>query len=199
MWSLSSNSEISMLTRNWTAPVRRLPPPTATGVSTRPSRTAQLPSSRTRLVSSTLDPPSSSSPLVIDLLLTVCCAQTHVTHADAFERYKNVTGGVPDSNTGLLKITSTQYRNLRPLDFTAEGTTFSLVANAQIWPRSLNTFINGTPKGIYLIVGDLGVFPGSGLNFVIGYTFLERFYSVFDSSDGSVGLATTSYTKATTN
>ncbi|SRR5258708_34917606 len=196
MWSLSSNSEISILTRNLTAPIRRLPPPSATGVSTRPSHMVKLSSSRTRLVLPTLEPPSSSSPLVSDVLLTICCAQTNVTHADAFDRYKSVTGGVPDNSTGLLKITPTQYKNLRPLDFTTGGRTFSLNANAQIWSRSLNTFTNGTSKGIYLIVNDIGTPSGKGVEFINGYSFLERF---FYSSDGSVGLATTPYTTATTN
>ena len=188
-----------MLTGNWTAPVRRQPPPSTSGVSTRPSRTVQLLSSPTRLVWSTLEPPSSASPLVSDLLLIVCCAQANVTHADAFERYKSVTGATFDNSTGLLKITPTQYSNLKPLDFIIEGRTFSLNANAQIWPRSLNTYIGGTADSIYLIVGDLHNLWGDGMSFVLGQVFLERFYSVYDSSDGSVSLATTPFTTATTN
>ena len=122
-----------------------------------------------------------------------------ITRADAFYRYKQATGGVPDEMTGLLKIDLSQYRHLEPLAFTSEGRTFWCTANAQIWPRSLNTIIGGFSDGIYLIVADLNSPSGKGLDFVLGLTFLERFYAVYDSSDGSVSLATTPYTSAITN
>ncbi|KAF8264805.1 aspartic peptidase A1 [Lactarius quietus] len=118
---------------------------------------------------------------------------------DAFNRYQSVTGAVFDKGTGLLKISSAQYSDLQPLVFTAGGTSFELTANAQIWPRSLNSMIGGTSSDIYLVVTDLGSHSGSGLDFINGYTFLERFYSVFDTASGSVGLATTPFTTATTN
>jgi cathepsin E len=72
-------------------------------------------------------------------------------------------------------------------------------ANAQLWPRSLNTEIGGTAGDIYLIVADLGQDSGQGLDFVNGYVFLERFYSVFDTAGHRVGFATTPFTTATTN
>jgi cathepsin E len=79
-------------------------------------------------------------------------------------------------------------------------TTFELTANAQIWPRSLNTVIGGTAGSIYLIVNDLGTpTPAQGLDFINGQAFLERFYSVYDTANQRVGLATTPFTKATTN
>ncbi|KAH9036489.1 acid protease [Lactarius pseudohatsudake] len=118
---------------------------------------------------------------------------------DAFNRYKTATGAVLDGNTGLLKITSTQFSNLQSLFFTAGGISFELTANAQIWPRSLNTFIGGTTGSIYLIVNDIGSPTGSGLDFINGYTFLERFYSVFDTTNNRVGFANTPFTTATTN
>ncbi|KAI9443644.1 aspartic peptidase A1 [Lactarius indigo] len=118
---------------------------------------------------------------------------------DAFNRYKSATGGVNDANTGLLRITSTQFANLQSLFFTTGGRAFELTANAQIWPRALNTFIGGTAGSIYLVVNDIGSNTGSGLDFINGYTFLERFYSVFDTTNNRVGFATTSFTTATTN
>lgn len=36
-----------------------------------------------------------------------------------------------------------------------EQVDYELTANAQIWPRHLNTMINGTKDGIYLVVGDV--------------------------------------------
>ncbi|KAH9008776.1 aspartic peptidase A1 [Lactarius hengduanensis] len=118
---------------------------------------------------------------------------------DAFNRYKTATGAVLDGTTGLLKITSTQFSNLQSLFFTAGGISFELTANAQIWPRSLNTLIGGTTGSIYLVVNDIGSPTGSGLDFINGYTFLERFYSVFDYTNNRIGFATTPFTTATTN
>jgi cathepsin E len=74
-----------------------------------------------------------------------------------------------------------------------------LTANAQIWPRSLNTVIGGTAGSIYLIVNDNHSNSGSGLDFINGQAFLERFYSVYDTANQRVGLATTPFTTATTN
>lgn len=118
---------------------------------------------------------------------------------DAFNRYVAATGAVPDSTTGLLRITPAQYANLQSLFFKAGGTTFELTANAQIWPRALNTFIGGTAGNIYLIVNSIGSPTGEGFDFINGYTFLERFYSVFDSGNRRVGFATTLFTTATSN
>jgi cathepsin E len=83
--------------------------------------------------------------------------------------------------------------------FAISQTTFELTPNAQIWPRSLNTAIGGNANSIYLVVNDIGTPAGRGLDFVNGYTFLERFYSVFDSTNDLVGLATTPFTTATSN
>ncbi|KAH9979466.1 acid protease [Lactifluus volemus] len=118
---------------------------------------------------------------------------------DAFNRYRAATGAVLDSTTGLLRITPAQYSNLKSLFFTTGGTTFELTPNAQIWPRTLNEFIHGTSQYIYLIIGDIGAPSGRGFDFVNGYTFLERFYAVFDTAQHRVGLATTAFTTATSN
>jgi hypothetical protein len=79
------------------------------------------------------------------------------------------------------------------------GTTFEFTPNAQIWPRSLNTLIGGSASGIYLVVNDIGTPTGSGLDFINGYTFLERFYTVYDTTNKRVGVAMTPFTTATTN
>ncbi|EPQ56856.1 aspartic proteinase [Gloeophyllum trabeum ATCC 11539] len=119
---------------------------------------------------------------------------------DAYDRYVSATGATLDSeNTGLLEISAAQYAALQTLDFNIGGTTYGLTANGQIWPRSLNTYIGGSSGSIYLVVNDLGSDSGEGLDFINGYTFLERFYTVFDTTTSSIGFATTSYTDATTN
>ena len=81
---------------------------------------------------------------------------------DAFEIYQSKTGGTPDSATGLLSITSSQYANLQPLTFNIGGNSYDLPPNGQIWPRSLNTAMGGNSIAIYLIVADSGSPSGSG-------------------------------------
>ncbi|KAH9930625.1 aspartic peptidase domain-containing protein, partial [Fomitopsis serialis] len=98
---------------------------------------------------------------------------------DAYDKYKSATGGTEDSTTGLLRISSSQYSSLDTLNFNIGSTTYSLTPNAQIWPRSLNSAIGGTADDVYLVVNDIGSNSGSGLDFINGYTFLERFYSDF--------------------
>jgi cathepsin E len=63
----------------------------------------------------------------------------------------------------------------------------------------LNSEIGGDSNSVYLIIGDLGVNSGSGLDFIDGQAFLERFYMVFDTAGSQFGIAQTEFTFATTN
>ncbi|KAI9070295.1 acid protease [Trametes sanguinea] len=119
--------------------------------------------------------------------------------SDALAKYQAATGAEPDETTGLLKITQDQFDNLKSLFFHIGENTYEFTPNAQIWPRSLNTAIGGDADSIYLIVGDLGSDSGEGLDFIDGFTFLERFYYVWDVENTRVGFATTQFTDATTN
>ena len=143
---------------------------------------------------------------------------------EAYNKYQNATGGVVDSTTGLLVLTSEKYKNLKSLFFHINGVCvlswvgqwqcgvislpfhqipdpFELTANAQIWPRSGNIAPFGTPGIIYLVVVDSGSKAGTGLDFVVGLRFLMRFYNAFRVSNSvyQVGLATTNLTKAVIN
>lgn len=137
---------------------------------------------------------------------------------DAFQTYQSKTGSTLDSATGMLSITSTQYSNLQSLTFNIGGNSYDLTPNGQIWPRSLNVAVGGSSTSIYLIVGDIGTPSGSGLDFINGYAFLyvcvhffcdrdvlysppfsERYYSIYDTTNGQVGFASTAYTKSTSN
>ncbi|KII94442.1 hypothetical protein PLICRDRAFT_99960 [Plicaturopsis crispa FD-325 SS-3] len=118
---------------------------------------------------------------------------------DAFQAYTKATGGTEDSTTGLLKISQDDYNNLKPLDFQIGSNTYSLSPNAQIWPRSLNSQLGGDSGSIYLAVADLGQQSGQGLDFINGYQFLERHYSVYDTGKKQVGFATTQFTNSTSN
>ena len=68
----------------------------------------------------------------------------------------------------------------------------------QVLPQ-LNTAIGGDPNSIYLVIGDIGTRTGAGLDFINGQTFLERFYSVFDTTNSRVGIANTPFTRSTQN
>ncbi|KZV75452.1 acid protease [Peniophora sp. CONT] len=118
---------------------------------------------------------------------------------DAYTQYMSDTGATVDENTGLLTVTADQFKAMKSLFFTIGGGSFELTPNAQLWPRSLNSDIGGTEDGLYLIVNDIGTNSGEGLDFINGYAFLERFYSVFDTTNNQFGLATTQFTNATTN
>ncbi|KAG6877019.1 hypothetical protein C0992_011041 [Termitomyces sp. T32_za158] len=118
---------------------------------------------------------------------------------DAFEKYRKAVGAILDPDTGMLRINKTQVDQLQNLVFQIEGVNFELTPNAQLWPRSLNTAIGGSNDYLYLIVADIGTPSGSGLDFINGYTFLERFYTSFDSTKKQVGFAPTNYTNSTSN
>ncbi|RPD58932.1 aspartic peptidase A1 [Lentinus tigrinus ALCF2SS1-6] len=118
---------------------------------------------------------------------------------DALRRYQRATGAVLDNATGLLRITPTQFANLQSLFFTINGVTFEFTANAQAWPRALNTAIGGNTNSVYLVVGSIGTPTGEGLDFINGQTWLERFYTVFDTGNSRIGFANTPFTTANTN
>jgi hypothetical protein len=100
---------------------------------------------------------------------------------DAFTAYTKATGGVMDSATGLLTITEAQYNALESLVFTIGGTPFELTANAQIWPRALNSTLGGDANKIYLVAADLGSNSGSGLDFIVRTPLLR---AAGESADG---------------
>ncbi|KIK55674.1 hypothetical protein GYMLUDRAFT_248487 [Collybiopsis luxurians FD-317 M1] len=117
----------------------------------------------------------------------------------AYNPYVKATGAVLDSATGLLRVTTAQFNALQNLNFNIGGTIFSLTPNAQIFPRSLNIAIGGNANNIYLIVGNLGPEGEEPFNFVNGYAFLERFYSVYNTTNNRAGIATTPFTNSNTN
>ncbi|KAL1736213.1 aspartic peptidase domain-containing protein [Schizophyllum commune] len=119
--------------------------------------------------------------------------------SDAYKAYAKATGAKTDNSVGLLSITKDQFSKLKSLFFDIGDNTYEFTANAQIWPRALNSVIGGKDDAIYLIVADIGTPSGQGLDFINGYAFLERFYTVYDSGKGQIGFATTEYTDAETN
>ncbi|VDC06909.1 unnamed protein product [Peniophora sp. CBMAI 1063] len=119
--------------------------------------------------------------------------------SDAFSQYQEATGATQDEETGLLTVTEDQFSQMSSLVFNIGGVDFELTPDAQIWPRSLNSKIGGSEDSYYLIVNDIGTPSGQGMDFINGYAFLERFYSVFDTTNSQFGIANTQFTNATTN
>ncbi|KAG2072496.1 aspartic peptidase A1 [Suillus decipiens] len=119
--------------------------------------------------------------------------------SDAYERYTAATGGILNPVNGLLQISLQQYDQLYDLRFHIDGRINKLVPNAQIWPRSLNHKINGGLNDIFLIVKALETPTGSGKDFILGYVFLQRFYTAFDSQKRRIGFAATGYTNIDVN
>ncbi|KAJ6590411.1 aspartic peptidase domain-containing protein [Mycena vulgaris] len=99
----------------------------------------------------------------------------------AFSSYAQANGAVfaSDTQTGLLQITPAQFNTLQSLFFT--------ISISQVWPPALNSAIGGEPDVMYLVVA-LG---SSGQGFINGQVFLERFYSVWDTTSHRVGFANT--------
>jgi len=115
-----------------------------------------------------------------------------------FAKYQSATKSTLDADTGLLKISDANLAKLGNLNFVISGRSFGLTANGQLWPRSLNVDIGGVPGANYLVVNSLGG-DEVGFEFINGQTFLERFYSVFDTTNNRVGFATSPNTNAKTN
>ncbi|EJU03730.1 aspartic proteinase precursor [Dacryopinax primogenitus] len=112
--------------------------------------------------------------------------------SDAFQAYMQaIPGSKVDQNSGLLEVPANQVATLQPLAFNIGGTTFKFTGTDQLLDQSLNEQFGGTRNAYYSIVSDLGSESGQGLDFINGYFFLERFYSVYDTTNRRVGFATT--------
>ncbi|KAK9760811.1 hypothetical protein K7432_014776 [Basidiobolus ranarum] len=118
---------------------------------------------------------------------------------EAFQSFMQATGATMDQATGLPTLTTAQFDALQSLFITIGSTTLELTANACIIPRSMNTQVGGNAGDIYLAFGDQGTKSGQGPTFTLGLAFLERFYTVYDTANKRIGLATTAFTRATSN
>ncbi|KAJ7160045.1 acid protease [Mycena filopes] len=135
-----------------------------------------------------------------------------------FQEYQKMTGAVLDQSTGLLTVSEEQYNAMDSMKFCIGGVRsllpsrsfssthtrpqveYELTKNAQIWPRCMNETLGAAKDKIYLIFADMGdIKIGDGLCFINGFTMLQRFYSVYDTTNSRVGFATTDHTMATTN
>jgi Eukaryotic aspartyl protease len=188
-------------------PSRRRILPTVLGVSTCPSDTVNRKTSLTvHPALSILEQHLFSSRQVryfVTMTFYRLCAQSQTPDIVAYDRYRNATGAILDPNTGIPRIPSDQYKNLKPLFVKIAGREFELTQNAQIFPRALNGKIGGTSDYVYIMVYDIGatIVPSSVVKpqCVLGYAFLERYYTVFDAPNRRIGFASTRFTKSEIN
>jgi hypothetical protein len=118
---------------------------------------------------------------------------------DAYNAYLSATGGVYDNTTGFVKIPPANASKLQSMFFNIGDYKFELTANAQIWPRALNEYVGGDADSTYSMVTDIGQVSGTGLDFINGYAFLERYYTVYDTTKQRIGFGRTPYTFANSN
>ncbi|KZO93780.1 hypothetical protein CALVIDRAFT_566255 [Calocera viscosa TUFC12733] len=103
-----------------------------------------------------------------------------------------------DPITGLLEVPASQVSAIQSLNFTIGGRAFTLSAGAQLIPQSEVAAYGGRNGHVYSYVGPMGSDSGARFDFVLGQKFLERVYSVYDTTRNRVGLSYTEYTFTTT-
>ncbi|KZW01131.1 acid protease [Exidia glandulosa HHB12029] len=118
---------------------------------------------------------------------------------DIFAAYKAAAGATLSQTVGLLQVSNAQFAAMKNFNFRIGGAIFSLTPNAQLFPRALNVDIGGSSGDNFLIIGDVGTPSGTGFDFVLGMAFSERFYSVYNAQNSSIGVAKTPLTGAITN
>ncbi|KEI37780.1 uncharacterized protein L969DRAFT_83068 [Mixia osmundae IAM 14324] len=108
-------------------------------------------------------------------------------------------GGKVDARSGLLAV---KRSALQSLALTFGKSTYTLSAEAQVFPSELNSMLGVLPTGFdaWGIMGSLGTPSGSGLDGIIGQSVLQRLFVVFDSGmPPRVGFANTRLTQGGTN
>ncbi|KAG0019384.1 hypothetical protein BGZ80_005890 [Entomortierella chlamydospora] len=108
---------------------------------------------------------------------------------DVTALYKNIQGAALDNNTGLYTIPSSQVSKLKNITFTIGGTAFTLTPSQYLVPANQVANMGGNSGTTYSWIGSLGD-NESGLAFILGQKFLENYYSVYDTTNNRVGLAT---------
>ncbi|KAF9343666.1 hypothetical protein BGX26_005396, partial [Mortierella sp. AD094] len=103
--------------------------------------------------------------------------------------YKNISGAKLDNNSGLYTIPSSQVSKLQNITFTIGGKAFTLTPSQYLVPANQAANLGGSAGTTYSWIGSLGD-NESGLAFILGQKFLENFYSVYDTTNKRVGLAT---------
>ncbi|KAG6332611.1 hypothetical protein ID866_6479 [Astraeus odoratus] len=107
--------------------------------------------------------------------------------------YKTATGATIDvfDHNQQLSISENQYNNLQILSILIGDQSYDLSPNAQIYPRA------SPNEQIFLVINSIDL--ASEVDFRLGYTFIQRYYVVFNSSSSQIGFASHLHTDSTTN
>ncbi|KAJ7680134.1 putative aspartic protease [Mycena rosella] len=100
-----------------------------------------------------------------------------------YTKFLSTSGGKLDNNSGLVKFTTKPTSNF---SFVVGGTTFSLTPTQYLVPTAQYSNWGVSGSGFYTYIADGG---SEAPNTILGMTFLENFYSVYDVANNRVGLA----------
>ncbi|KAF9369621.1 hypothetical protein CPB97_003443 [Podila verticillata] len=103
--------------------------------------------------------------------------------------YKHIPGAKLDNDTGVYIIPPTEVPKLKNITFKIGCKDFTLTPAQYTIPQNQVTNIGGKAGTTYSWISSLGD-NDSGLAFILGQKFLENFYSVYDTTNKQVGLAT---------
>lgn len=112
-----------------------------------------------------------------------------------YQTYQDsIPGAYYDENFGMIVIPPASVPLLQPFTFYIGRSAFTLDATAQLLPTDQNAAWGGASGVQYGYIGPIGADSGTGLDFIIGQKFMERFYAVFDTANERVGFAYTDHT-----
>ncbi|KAJ7030601.1 aspartic peptidase domain-containing protein [Mycena alexandri] len=102
-----------------------------------------------------------------------------------YNKFLTASKGKIDSTSGLVKFTTKPTKNFT---FVIGGTTFTLTpAQYLIAKAQYSNWGISSSSGYYTFIGDGG---SDSPNTILGQSFLEFYYSVYDTKNNRVGLAT---------
>ncbi|CAE6424058.1 unnamed protein product [Rhizoctonia solani] len=114
---------------------------------------------------------------------------------ETFQAYaRSIPGSQIDDTTGLLKIPP-GWRSMQSMFFIINGLWYELTPGAQLWPRELNHLLGTNDNESYFsVITTLHDQDSSIGDFILGYPFMQRFYTVYDESRSKIGFAYTPWT-----
>jgi len=104
----------------------------------------------------------------------------------AYEKFLSATGGTTDSSSGLAAFSKAPTETV---SISIGGTEFTLTPAQYLVPTAQFADFDLAAGKSYSWINNGGDFQ-IDVNFIIGQKFLENYYSVFDTTNKRIGLAT---------